>query len=136
MFKISLPVYQTLEATKKKKARVILVGFNWYRNAHHFDKNKIKKHYERLISLKLRGMEYIDGPYITKYVYYYKNKSSDGGNVVSVMEKFFLDAMQAAKVVKEDNVLHHSSDGFRCVEDKNNPRIEIQVYVRNENETS
>lgn len=130
MFTITLPVYQTLEATKKRKAKTILVSSNWFRNAHYFDKNNIKQHYDKLGQLKLvkECATPIKGKFRTKYRYYYKNKGSDGGNVVSMMEKFFLDTLQNCKIVEEDNVLFHSSDGFRCYEDKTNPRIEIDVY--------
>lgn len=130
MFTITLPVYHTLEETKKRKAKTILVSSNWFRNAHYFDKNNVKQHYDRLAYLKLvkEDVDAIEGKFRTKYRYYYKNKGSDGSNVVSMMEKFFLDTLQSSNVVKEDNVLFHSSDGFRCYEDKANPRIEIDVY--------
>lgn len=130
MFTITLPVYHTLEATKKKKAKTVLVSSNWFRNAHYYDKNKVKQHYDELSRRKLlkANVSPLKGTYVTKYVYYYKNRGSDGSNVVSMMEKFFLDALQGAGIVEEDNVLFHSSHGFRCEYDKENPRIEIEVY--------
>jgi len=134
MFKISLPIYHTLKPTKKKpRPKQFLLSSNWFRNAHFHVKNDVKTHYHKLIALKVRGIESIDEPYTTKYVYYYKNKGSDGSNVVSLVEKFLLDGLQEAGIVPEDNVLFHSSDGFRCVEDKKNPRVEIEVYVNEEN---
>lgn len=127
---VSLPAYHTLEATKKRKERKILVSSNWYRNAHYFDKNKVKQYYNELARLKLLKLdiEPLKGMYTTRMVYYYKNSSSDGSNVTSMMEKFFLDTLQEYGYVEQDSVLFHNSDGFRCVRDSKNPRVEIEVY--------
>ena len=128
MFTITLPVYWVNEKVRTKSTKH-LISSNWFRNAHFHVKNKVKQHFHDLVKRKVRGFEKINEPYTTKYVYYYKNKGSDGSNVVSMLEKFFLDGLQDAGIVPEDNVLFHSSDGFRCVEDKKNPRIEIEVYI-------
>ena len=130
MIRITLPVYFSFAATKNRKIKTVLVSSNWFRNAHFFHKNQVKSAYHELAISRLNEVsaEPIEGIYKTRYIYYYKNKGSDGSNVVSMIEKFFLDALQGAKIVKEDNVLFHSSDGFICREDKANPRIEIEVY--------
>jgi len=133
MFTVTLPVYYTDEKVRVK-SKTVLVSSNWFRNAHYYLKNNVKVHFENLIriNVKLNNHEKINEPYITRYRYYYKNKASDGSNVVSMLEKFFLDGMQKSGVLPEDNVLFHSSDGFRCFEDKKNPRIEIDVYLPEE----
>ena len=122
--KLSLPVY-----TVPKKLRFNLITINWYRNAHYQISHEMKKQYLSLISEELKDLgTRINGKYKVTYIYHYKNKNSDLMNVVSIIDKFFLDALQELEIVQEDNVKH-------CVEvvarvgqqDKENPRVEIIV---------
>jgi hypothetical protein len=90
--------------------------------------NNAKKHYAKLVTEQLDGAK-IEGRWLTKYVYYYKNKTSDASNVISQIEKFALDALVGAGVVEDDCVKYHiGSQGWHVVEDKENPRVEIFVF--------
>lgn len=140
MLVIILPAYIWQEETKKRKGKYILVSSNWYRNAHYFDKNNAKKLFDTMVKNRLKeaGAERIEGKYLTRYKYFYKNSGSDGSNVVSMIEKFFLDAIQPIVlkdkrviwegIVEQDSVKYHESDGFRCYRDTKNPRVEVYLY--------
>lgn len=144
MVTITIPAYYWQDETKKRKGKYILISSNWYRNAHYFDKNKCKQHYDELIKLKLKkaGAEKIKGKFLTRYKYFYKNSGSDGSNVVSMAEKFFLDAIQPITLkdgrvifdgyVEQDSVKYHESDGFRNYRDAKHPRVEIFLYTEDE----
>lgn len=51
---LTLPIY--VKTSKKKREQ--LVGLNWFRNAHYQTKDKIKKHYHKLVSEQLSGVKY------------------------------------------------------------------------------
>jgi len=145
MIKFSLPVYYTVERKREKivkyktkkgvaKTRVVkdtvhLVGLNWFRNANPFTLNKAKEHYHSLVISSLQGTKTkFEGKYSTEYKYFYKNNSSDAGNVVSVVEKFILDGLKEAGYITDDSVKYHiESDGWTVEQDKDNPRLEITI---------
>ena len=127
--KFKLPVYW--ERIHKKKMKKTLLGLNWALNANHWDTNKAKKWYLEVVRDKVKNdMKAISGPYIVKYTYNYKNIQSDMTNVVPVISKFFLDALQELALVDEDNVEHcleeHSYVGEQ---NKTDPHIIVEVEL-------
>lgn len=125
-FGLSIPVYWT-DVKKTKKSPTHLVSMNFYRNAHHFTNNKMKKHIEDIIKAQLPNVK-IQGKYRVSYIYYFKNPKSDLMNVVSLMSKFLNDAMQEAGVVEDDNVQHLIAEYTEIGGlDKLNPRCEVYV---------
>jgi len=129
-------VYYT-QHFKYKKPRTFLVSMNELNNAHYHMKNNIKSwftDYFTGIFLKTKPVPIV-GPYEVAYVYYYKNASSDLGNVCSLTDKYFCDAIQIAGIVQEDNVNYCKKITFLVGEqDKENPRVEI--YLRRWVETT
>ena len=120
MIKLELPVYYN---TGKS---VVLYSSNFTRNAHFHILNKAKKHYQSLVADKLKEFEPIAGMYTVRYIYYYKNINSDASNVVSGIEKAFLDAIQEIGLVTNDNVRYHIGSKWSVGGlDKLNPRMEI-----------
>jgi hypothetical protein len=101
---------------------------NFYRNAHYHIKNKLKKDIEELALNQLKSYSPITAQYTVEYTLYYKSKVCDGSNIIALVEKFFLDALQAANLVTEDNVQYHVGSSWTVVGlDKGNPRCEITV---------
>lgn len=102
---------------------------NWYRNAHYFIKNEVKKYYHELVISLLS--DFTDdrlGKYRVKYKLYYKNKSSDMMNIVPMVDKFLNDAIQEMGLVKNDNVQYFGDCNIKVVEqDRENPRVEIEL---------
>ncbi len=142
--KLTLPIYYTYKyarpktikrklkgktITKQITERTFLVGMNWFRNENPFTIDKVKVHYHRLVSEQLQGLGLkIPNKYTTEYKVFYKSKVCDATNIIPVLEKFSLDALQDLGVTKEDNVEYHiGSDGWTVEFDKENPRIEITI---------
>lgn len=122
---LTLPIYYDI-FYKTKPAKRILVGMNWYRNAHYIMQNKVKNHYHVLIKEQLTDAKF-KKPLLT-YVLYYKNASCDMMNIISCCDKFLMDALQNNGVIENDNVKYYRSC-LACVaeQDKKNPRIEVCV---------
>lgn len=120
--KIILPIYYTFKF-KTKKDRKILVGLNWYRNAHFISSNDVKHYFHELI-----GEQKIDKKFKTlvpEYHVYVKAKNADGPNVRSIIEKFVLDGLKEHGIIEDDNVTIVKGDSSKYFIDNENPRIEI-----------
>ena len=122
---MTLPVYYTY--IEKNKKKTILVGMNKYERMHHQPRNKMKQYYYSLIKRNLVKIQ-LKGKVKTEYVYYYKNSQSDAPNVVAVIDKLFMDALQINGVIKDDNVTNYIGSTWSVGgQDKLNPRIEVRV---------
>ena len=127
---ITIPVYYT-QTFKTKADKTFLVGMNWYRTAHYFIKNEVKKWFTHDIVRQLTSQQAatIKGPYELAFEYYYKNKTSDLGNVCGIASKHANDAFEAYGLVSNDNVQYCKKECYYVGgEDKENPRMEI--YIR------
>lgn len=125
----TLPIYWT-KVYKTKPSKTHLAGMNWYRNAFHIDQNNLKQDFQQLLDTQYGLMESftIDQPYTVSYSIYYKNPSCDGSNIIALSEKIFLDFLQKASIVSEDNVKHHLGSTWTIAgQDKLNPRVEITI---------
>lgn len=131
MIKLSLPIYQevTTGRGEKKKTKNILMSMNNYRNWHYQTENKMKHRYSDLVKTRLERVKTrLRGLIGVRYKLYYKNSQSDLMNVISVIDKYLMDALQELKIIENDNVRNY----VRCQievagEDRNNPRLEIIV---------
>lgn len=122
---ITLPIYWT-KNFKSKPDKVVLVGMNWYRNAHHFDQNNLKREFSELVHNQLPPK--VSGQYTLDIKLYYKNPSCDGSNICALMEKIVLDALQEDSILEQDNVKFHLGTTWSVVgQDKLNPRCEITI---------
>ena len=120
--KLTLPIYW--QVTKKKK---VLVGMNWYRNAHFQTLNKVKKGFLMEIKAQItRSTKMLRKCHIT-YVVYLKRKGTDGGNVRAVIEKFVLDGIVKCGLIEDDHFEIIVSDQSHYHLDRNNPRCEIII---------
>lgn len=72
---------------------------------------------------------HIDKPIRCTYWIYVKDKKHDRGNISSAVQKSFLDALQIAKVIKNDGFDDCLDDVFYTFLDKDNPRIEIEIEI-------
>ena len=127
MIKLELPIYHTFQRKTKKDTK-ILVGMNWYRNAHFRNSNQVKQYYHKLIHSKVTQSQKLKNKYMVSYMLYPSNSSCDLMNVVSVIDKFLNDALQDCGVVINDNIKFYKSMTAGVKEiDKYNPRIEIKI---------
>jgi len=131
MIRFSVPVYYT-QLLKTKPNKTTLVGMNHYRNDSWHLLYEKKKHYDELVKKLLKSVEWkTNGQYCSKYIYFYKNKSSDMMNVCTVIDKFIQDTIQGLGIVENDNVQFYT----RAVcevggQDRSNPRVDILIEER------
>ena len=131
---IVLPIYWT-QHYKTKESKTVLVGMNWYRNAHYHSQNAMKKDFHELVSTQVRknlpqvGNNLSEvGKFKLSIKIYYKNTSCDGANIAALIEKFTLDSLQDENLIINDNVQYHLGTTWEVIEqDKNNPRCEITI---------
>lgn len=122
MIEITLPIYWN--KTLKDK---ILVSMNAYRNWHFHTSNKFKKEFHELVKTQL-GTNKVTGPYELYLELYYKNSNCDGSNIISLMEKVTLDALQEHGSIVKDTVIYHLGSSWKVIkQDKENPRCIIKV---------
>jgi Holliday junction resolvase RusA-like endonuclease len=122
----TLPIYWT--KSSKKGDKTVLVSLNWYRNAHFVDQNQFKRDFEELVKNQTDITDTVDGEFTLDIKLYYKNPSCDGSNVVPLISKTLLDALQSSGVILQDNVIHHIGTTWAIAgQDKLEPRAEIKV---------
>jgi len=118
---LTLPIYF---GVRKK----YMLGLNWYGTAHYRARNKVKQDFHKMIDKNLSEDYKLKSPIKTSYRLYYKNKLSDAGNIVSVIDKFLLDALQETGIIVNDNVQHYIESTWEVIEqDRINPRIEVEI---------
>lgn len=121
----TLPIYWT---RGKRKPKTSLTGMNQHNTMHFHERNAMKAYLESELSPQLANLGPVLGPYTVHYTVYYKNPSSDGSNIIALIEKAFLDALQTHNITREDNVTHHIGSTWTIGgQDKLNPRCEIQI---------
>ena len=124
---ITLPIYYTHKV--KGKQKTILVGMNAYERMFYIPRNKMKKHFYSLIRVTARRLKPIKGMVATHYTVFYKNKASDAPNIVAVIDKMLMDALQENGVIEQDNVQSYVRSSWEVGgQDTINPRIEIKIF--------
>ncbi len=122
--KVTLPIYYT-QNYKTKKPRTLLVGLNNYRNWHHSLSNVIKHHYHDLTKEVIGDAKF--GTVRIHYDVYAKRNGTDGGNIRSIIEKFFLDGLVEAGSIADDSIKYVKGESSDYFIDPLNPRIEITI---------
>jgi hypothetical protein len=122
--KIVLPIYYDFTFRTKKPKR-ILVGLNWYRNAHHRVSNNVKIHYHKLTAAAVKDNKF--GRIKLVYKVYAGRNGTDGHNIRAVIEKFFMDGLVECGAIVDDDISHVIGDTSEYYIDKDNPRIEIEI---------
>lgn len=114
---------------KVSKKKYFILNLNNYRNAHHRVTNTAKRNFHDIVyNLGLPRVRY-DKIHVRYKIYPPTNRLYDGNNVISIIDKFLMDALVNLSVVPDDNIKHvicpyweHSG------KDKDNPRVEVEVY--------
>jgi Holliday junction resolvase RusA-like endonuclease len=123
---LTLPIYYT-EQFKTKPDKISLVGMNLYRNAHYHLQNKLKQHYNQLVTDQIQDKQSFD-KFTVEYQLFYKSPVCDASNVIALIEKFTLDALKLNGVITDDNVQYHQGSSYSVAGcDKINPRVEITI---------
>lgn len=72
---------------------------------------------------------HIDKPIRCTYRIYTADKRHDRSNLYAAIEKSFLDALQLAKVIKNDGWDDVLDSVFNTAVDKENPRVVVEIEV-------
>lgn len=121
---ITLPIHYE-QTFKTKKSKTFLVGLNWYRNAHYRLNNIVKSRYHDLTREAIGKSKF--GKIRLIYRVYVARNGTDGTNIRSVIEKFFLDGLVECGAIKDDSIAYVLGDESHYFIDRENPRIEIDI---------
>jgi Holliday junction resolvase RusA-like endonuclease len=126
MITITAPVKVYLKRKTKDDVRQNLNMNQIKTNSHKF--NETKKTFTDLMKDQLKGLKLKTPIDITYWTYYVDNRSRDRDNVVSIVKKFFQDALKTYKCIPDDkdkyiSGSHEHTGGI----DKDNPRVDIEI---------
>ncbi|WAI96139.1 endodeoxyribonuclease [Vibrio phage vB_VhaP_PG11] len=121
-------IYAPLRIPRNKQGALWSVNLNQYRNTHYQSLNKLKKEYKELVKpqvAKLNPMEVIR---LSIHIYAKDKRKFDVGNVSSIHEKFFLDALVELGKLPDDDYEHcpEVHTYFMGI-DRENPRVEFII---------
>ena len=127
MLKFTTPLFVVLPR-KTKADRKIIINLNNYRNWHYITSNNAKIKFKEEMQSQLEGLK-LQTPISITFTLFKKTKRiSDRSNVLSIIEKFWCDAMVEHGCIEDDNdnfikASHYYSGGV----DKDNPRVEVEI---------
>ena len=124
--KIKLPLFvRTAKSIKGKKYRINL---NYYRNWHFQQSNTIKKKFCENLEPELKGLK-LKTPIKINFVLYKGSKRKiDRANILSIMEKFFCDALVNYECIGDDSDSFIEETNYRTGGiDRYDPRCEIEI---------
>lgn len=108
--------------------RIFLLNLNAYRNAHHYILNAAKVNYKTLLKDQISTLPTFNRITLTYTVFNQSKRKSDVGNMCTVVDKFFSDALVELGKLPDDNYEFIPEIIFRYGGvDKANPRIEITI---------
>lgn len=122
-YKLSLPL-----KVKVSKNKHFILNINNYRNAHHRVLSTAKRNFTDIVLNTEFPRNYeIDKLKAYYYIYPASNRKFDLMNVVSVIDKFFMDALIKKGVIRDDNhnYVPQMPEAFIMPPDKLNPRCEV-----------
>lgn len=119
------PIYLPVRM-KQVKDKIISLNMNDYRNRNFILSNKYKILYKDIMKEQLEALKF-NRKIKIQYTLYWK-KQPDWMNIISVISKFFLDALVDYWCIKDDNVTIVTWESWiDWWQDKDNPRVEIKI---------
>lgn len=114
---------------KTKADKKFILNLNVYRNTHYMVLNQAKHLYELAISPQIDSIPQLD-KITTVFIVYPKTKRlTDIPNVCIIHDKFIMDTLVNSHKLQDDNYLHHHESRYIFGKvDKENPRVDIQIY--------
>lgn len=131
MVKVNSPL--SVDLPRKRTAdRKIYLNLNIYRNLYYMTNNQAKEIYNEKMAPILRGRKFINPITITFSLFKKTQRKTDRSNILSIVEKFFCDALVAHGCIPDDNDDHiKATHYFTGGVDKINPRVEIEINEAN-----
>lgn len=127
MIEITLPTHLVMGKRNPKK---VPLNLNHYRNAHPATLNNMKIMFKEIVKTKLPKHVFTEPIKITYTLYIGSLTKVDISNVLSIVDKYFQDALSELGVIKDDNWEHVKEVNFKFGGlDRSNPRVKAQVEV-------
>jgi Holliday junction resolvase RusA-like endonuclease len=113
---------------ERPRSRDLPLNLNEYRNTHFQTLNNLKKRFKGRMEGQIRELPILNRIEIHYTLYPASKRLCDVANILSVVDKFFCDALSELGKIEDDNYLFipRVSYSFGQV-DKNNPRAEILI---------
>ena len=123
---IDSPIY--IQIGKTANSKKYSLNLNQYRNWHFRTSNAIKRKYKEEMRPLIQGLK-LKPPIGIEYVVYYKDRRIyDRNNILSVVDKFFCDALVQVGVLPDDCDTYIQYSLYRTGGiDRENPRVEITI---------
>lgn len=114
--------------TQQSKVKKFYLNLNVYRNAHFHTLNKAKIEYKKLVKNQILLLPKMDKIQVSYWLYPKTKRRTDLGNIISIHQKFFEDALVELGIIPDDSYDHiiRSAMAFGKI-DKVNPRVEILI---------
>jgi Holliday junction resolvase RusA-like endonuclease len=124
--KIVVPLF--VRIAKSEKGKKYYLNLNYYRNWHYQQSNAIKQKFCENMETLLVPLVFQTPIELTFTLYKSSKRNIDRSNILSIVEKFFCDALVHCGCIKDDNdqyisKTHYQTGGV----DKENPRVEIEI---------
>ena len=114
------------------KVKNFVLNLNQYRNTHYRVLNTCKINYKECMAEQIKKAPRFNRVLCLYKVYAPNKRSFDLGNVCSVHEKFFEDALVELGKLPDDNIDYIPLVIYMgCGIDKDNPRVDIEVLDLN-----
>jgi len=107
----------------------IKLNLNVYRNLHYRENNNAKKIFKNNLILKYPELQTIKAKkvIISYMVETFDNRKFDTMNIVTVVDKYFLDALTGSGVIPDDDYLHVEYEEIFSV--KKNGKGDKKIYI-------
>lgn len=116
------------DGVRTGKPRYFTLNLNQYRNGNYHILNKAKVVFKEQMGRQIRLLPYLTSISLTYVVYPPTNAIFDVGNVCSIVDKFFCDALVEYGKLPDDNYKHIPIVAFKIGHiDRENPRVEIKI---------
>ena len=127
---ITTPAVLMIRTGKNKKTGADqmknALNLNFYRNAHYIFNDRAKKQFKEAIMPQIRALDVYST--IRPTYRYWLARKADIGNVHSIVEKYFLDALVEFGKIKDDDCYQVLGADYEFMAvDKENARCEIEI---------
>lgn len=127
MIKVSLPTHLVMGKRNPKK---VPLNLNHYRNAHPATLNNMKIMFKDYVRTELSTYKFTKPVKITYVLFIGSLVKVDISNVLSIVDKYFQDALVELGAIENDNWEFVKEVSFKFGGlDRSNPRVEAQVEV-------
>ena len=121
MIKVTTPLH--IKMGRKNYA----INLNTYRNLYYVVNNNLKREFKRIIHDQIKDLKF-DRVEMEFKLFYKDKRKRDKFNIVSITEKYFMDALVECGALKDDNDDYVGEVIVKVPEiDKENPRCEITI---------